>query len=99
MATYAELSDLVTDATFQKRIRFALLKAAFDISNEDPATTDHFDRLNWARDVLDNKAAIDLGHVALGVVLNPSIGDAGSAAPDADIQFQVNSMISDLVGG
>ena len=98
MATYAELSDLVTDATFQKRIRFALLKAAFDIINEDNAVPDHDERLAWARSVLDNKASIDLGHVALGAVLNPTIGAAGAGATDADIQFQVNSMIPQLVG-
>lgn len=98
MATYAELSDLTGDAVFQKRVRFAVLRAAYDVRNEDPATPDHDDRVNWAARVLDDSQQIDYGRVAIGVVLNPAIGAAGAAATDADIQFQVNSMVPELVG-
>ena len=96
MATYVELFDLATDAAFHKRIRFALLKSAYDIKNEASTVSNHVERLRWAVKILDNEP-IDLGRVAIGVLLNPAIGNAGSAATDADIQFQVNSLIPDLV--
>lgn len=97
MASYVELFDLATDATFHKRIRFALLKSAYDIKNEAASVPNHTERLLWAIRILNNEP-LDLGHVAIGVLLNPAIGNAGSAATDADIQFQVNSLIPDLVG-
>ncbi len=97
MASYVELFDLATDATFHKRIRFALLKSAYDIRNEAESTPDHVNRLRWAIRILNNEP-IDLGHVAIGVLLNPAIGNAGSAATDGDIQFQVNSLVPELVG-
>ncbi len=97
MATYAELFDLATDATFHKRIRFALLRAAYDIQNEAVSTPDHDGRLRWANRVMNNEHDTDLGRLALGVLLNPVIGNAGASATDADIQFQVNSLIPGLV--
>jgi hypothetical protein len=97
MASYAELSDLATDATFQKRIRFALLRAAYDISNESTDTPNHIARKMWADQMLAGDANLDMGRLAIGVVLNPAIGAAGSSTTDADIQFQVNSMIPGLV--
>lgn len=97
MATYVELFDLATDSVFHKRIRFALLKSAYDIKNEAETEPNHSERLRWAVRMLNNEP-IDLGHVAIGVLLNPAIGNAGSAATDADIQFQVNSLVPELVG-
>ena len=97
MASYVELFDLATDSVFHKRIRFALLKAAYDIKNEGSGVANHVDRLRWAVRMLNNEP-LDLGHVAIGVLLNPAIGNAGAAATDADIQFQVNSLVPELVG-
>ena len=96
MASYVDLFDLATDSVFHKRIRFALLKAAYDIKNEAETVPNHIERLRWAVKILNNEP-IDLGRVAIGVLLNPAIGNAGSAATDADIQFQVNSLVPDLV--
>lgn len=96
MASYVDLFDLATDSVFHKRIRFALLKAAYDIKNEINTVPNHIERLRWAVKILNNEP-IDLGRVAIGVLLNPAIGNAGSAATDADIQFQINSLIPDLV--
>ena len=98
MASYAELSDLVGDAVFQKRVRFALLRAAYDVRNENVLTPDHAARVSWASRVLDDSQNIDYGRLAIGIVLNPTIGSAGAAATDADIQFQVNSLVPGLVG-
>ena len=98
MASYVELFDLATDSVFHKRIRFALLKAAYDIKNEGLGVVNHSERLRWAVRILNNEHSIDLGHIAIGVLLNPAIGNAGSAATDADIQFQVNSLVPELVG-
>jgi hypothetical protein len=97
VSSYLELFALATDSDFQKRIRFALWKAAFDIKNEADTVPDHTDRLRWAVAVLNNEQ-IDLGHVAIGVLLNPSIGNAGAAAPDSDIQFVVNGLVPELIG-
>ena len=97
MSSYIELFELATNAEFQKRIRFSLWKAAFDIKNEVETIPDHANRLRWAKAILNN-AQVDLGHVAIGVLLNQTVGNAGAAALDSDIQFVVNGLVPELVG-
>ena len=98
MATYLELYALAGNADFQTRLRYALLRAAYDISNEAIDTPNHIKRLAWARAELDGQSAVAIDRLAIGVLLNPSIAAAGAAATDSDIQFQVNSLVQNLVG-
>lgn len=97
MATYAELMDLVGDALFQKRLRYAVLRAAYDISNEAATTPNHVDRLYWATQLLTGQAYVAIDRLAIGVLLNPAIAAAGASTSDADIQYQVNAMVPGLV--
>ena len=97
MATYLELYRLASDSDFQIRLRYALLRAAYDISNEPVDVPNHNNRLVWATAELDGRSSVPIDRLAVGVLLNPSIAAAGSMATDADLQFQVNSMVSGLI--
>ena len=97
MATYLELFQLASNSEFQIRLRYALLRAAYDISNEDPNTPDHDKRLAWANDELGGQSRVPIDRLAVGVLLNPAIAAAGALATDADLQFQVNSMVPGLI--
>lgn len=97
MATYLELYRLASDGDFQIRLRYALLRAAYDISNEPVDVPDHQNRLIWAIAELDNRSSVPIDRLAVGVLLNPAIAAAGALATDADLQFQVNSMVPGLL--
>lgn len=97
MATYLELYRLASDSDFQIRLRYALLRAAYDISNEPADVPNHNNRLAWAIAELDGRSSVPIDRLAVGALLNPSIAAAGAMATDADLQFQVNSMVPGLL--
>lgn len=82
----------------------AVMHAAGDIINEDPATPDHDKRLAWAQWAIANSG---LAHQTFlwPVAGNQSIIDKVEAAPDGstvldgDIQFVVNSALPKVVAG
>ena len=86
--------------TLRKKFVGACLKAAYDISNEDPGTANHVNRIAWAdvvlsgtRDEVEQKAIEMLRY---GVASNATIQAAGDAATDNDVQYVVNSQINIL---
>lgn len=99
MATLMEIDGLVLGApTLFQRFRAARLKAAWDITNEDPGTANHADRLTWANSII---AAYDSGNVQSEYRLflsNTTIQTSGIASTDNDIQFVVNSFIDTWAG-
>ena len=97
MASYLELFQLASNSEFQIRLRYALLRAAYDISNEPVDVPNHNNRLAWAIAELDGRSSVPIDRLAVGVLLNPAIAAAGALATDADIQFQVNSMVPGLL--
>ena len=97
MATYLELYRLASDGDFQTRLRYALLRSAYDISNEPVDTPNHSQRLTWAHAELDGRSTVSIDRLAIGVLLNPAIAAAGALATDADIQFQVNTVVAGLL--
>ena len=96
MATYLELYRLASDSDFQTRLKYALLRAAYDISNESADTPFHSKRMAWARARLSGENSLQIDRLAIGVLLNPTIAAAGALATDEDLQFQVNSIVSAL---
>jgi len=95
MATLQEIYNLANNAAFKGRISAAVAKAGFDITNEDPGTTYHTERLAWAKNAMKNPDTVTDQMVWL-VVQNATIQSSGISSTDNDIQFVVNSNINNL---
>ena len=52
MATYEELYGAKNNSDLNNRVAVAISKSAYDISNEDPAMSNHTNRLMWAKEAL-----------------------------------------------
>ena len=95
---YADIYNAAVDtAIFQPRCMVAVWKAAHDILAEDPGTQDHQRRKAWAVNVLRDQVVITPKQLAMQVLRNATIAENPGAATDADIQFQVNSILADLL--
>jgi hypothetical protein len=92
-------TDIVTaasDPMFYTRVAFIALKAAQNVASEDPATTNHANRVAYANKIFrgDDKGLLIALHI---VASNPTIAAAlessgGSAVSDNDIEFAMNSI-------
>lgn len=94
---YADIYNAATDANWQGRCQVALWKAAHDILAEDPGTPDHERRHDWAVSALRDQLTITPKQIAMQVLRNATIAANPGAATDSDIQFQVNSILGDLL--
>lgn len=94
---YSDIYTAANDATFQGRCQVAMWKAAQDIMAEDSGTPNHTQRGDWANRVLQDKATITPRQLAMQVLRNAVIAGNPTAAADADIQFQVNSIVAALI--
>lgn len=94
---YADIYAAANDAAFQGRCLVAMWTAAQNITTEDPATASHQQRADWANTVLQDRAAVTSRQLAMQVLRNTSIAASPTASSDADIQFQVNSVLAALV--
>lgn len=94
---YADIYTAASDETFQGRCLVAAWVAAQAIIAEDPQTPDHTARKAWATNILRDQAQISPKQLAIQVLRNPTIAASPVAASDGDIQFQVNSILADLV--
>lgn len=91
--------DIITAASapvFYTRVAFIALKAAQNVSSEDPGTPNHDRRLAYAGRVLigDDKALLIALHIAAS---NPTIAstletDGGDAVPDGDIEYAMGQI-------
>ena len=95
--SYAAIYTAATDPVFQGRCLVAAWKAAQDILAEATNTPNYGGRRGWATNVLQGQARITNQQLAVQVLRNASIAAGPTAAPDGDLQFQVNSTIADLV--
>jgi len=75
----------------------AVLVAANDIRNEAPETTNHAERLAWAVATEQNPNAA-VSTFLCGMLANPTIAAELDTAPDSDVQFVINSLITTMVG-
>lgn len=94
---YADIYNAATDANWQGRCQVAMWKAAHDILAEDPGTPDHERRHDWAVSALRDQLTITPKQIAMQVLRNATIAANPGAATDSDIQFQVNSVLGDLL--
>lgn len=92
MATLIEIYNLSQSDSIKGRVYAAIAKAARDIENEDPGTTNHAERLLWAK---DTRSDIDkwVDTMMWDVVSNSTIQTAGETCTDNDLQFVINSNI------
>lgn len=94
---YIDIFTAASDANFVGRCQVAMWKAAQDIAAEATNTPNHAARLDWSTRVLHDKANITGRQLAMQVLRNTTIAAAPLSALDGDLQFQVNSIIPDLV--
>ncbi len=95
--SYTDLYNAVNAANFQSRCWVAVWKAAQDIVNEDQSVFGHTQRYDWAIKVLRDELNITGRQLAIQVCRNPTIANDPIAAADGDIQFQINSIIGNLM--
>lgn len=99
MATLAEVFNLhVTAASLRNRCAAAVAKAAMDVLNEDPGTSNHANRVIWANDALINAEAV-AARMFWGVLGNATIATAGESATDNDIEYVVAGLIDIFATG
>jgi hypothetical protein len=94
---YADIFNAANDLLFQGRCQVAMWTAAQDIMAESPLTDHHQQRADWANVVLQDKAKVSPRQVAMQVLRNATIAANPGAASDGDIQFQINSVIANLI--
>lgn len=98
-ATLAEINSLVNDPTLGNRVGVAMIKAAYNVSNEG-ALPDHTARLVLAKAILSNadgyKDRIRKFVVGGVVVANPTADLAAleAALTDANVQAYVDASFS-----
>jgi hypothetical protein len=90
-----------TPALSQKT-EVAVVTAAGQIQNEDPATPDHTNRLAWANWAIPN-SSVAWQSFAWPVAENPTIVAAvtddpsGQSVQDSDVQFVINSILPKVI--
>ena len=94
---YADIYAAATDSTFQGRCLVAMWKAAQDIAAEATNTANHTARIDWATRVLQDRANVTPRQLAMQVLRNATIAANPTASTDGDLQFQVNSVLADLI--
>ena len=81
----------------------ACLKAAYAISNEDPGTSNHANRVTWAGIILNGTVseveASAMQHLRYAIASNATLQTVGDAATDNDVEFIVNSQINTFATG
>jgi hypothetical protein len=94
---YLTIYGAAHDQAFQSRCKVAMWRAAQDIAAEPADTPDHATRNEWAKRVLQDVVAIKPHVLAMQVLRNPQIAANPGAAPDRDLQYQVNSEIGSII--
>ncbi len=102
MATLGQIGNVWKTKSGEMYYQFlgACLKAAYDVRNEDPGTTNHTARVAWANVILSGvDADVDAkvqAHLRYALASNATIQNALGASTDNDVQFVVNSQIDAL---
>lgn len=103
MASFSDIATIACDdATFRRRVSYALTVAAINAYSEPTGVAGHVARAAFATKVLASQ--FDLHGAVLGVLTNATIATEANSAtpgnnvPDADIQFAINSIFNALAG-
>lgn len=100
MATYTELRGLINDPTLKDKISVALLIAAEAIRTEDPQTTNHANRVKWAKKVLQDPDgnADDMLRALLAQNASLTVAQI-QGVTDANLQTAVNNAVNLFADG
>lgn len=100
MATYTELRGLINDPTLKDKISVALLIAAEAIRTEDPQTTNHANRVKWAKKVLQDPDgnADDMLRALLAQNASFTVAQI-QGVTDANLQVVVNNAVNLFADG
>jgi hypothetical protein len=88
--------------SLSQQTEVAVVTAAGQIINEDPATPDHVNRLAWAHWAIPN-SSVAWQAFAWPVATNPAIvasitaDPSGQGVKDSDVQFVVNSDLETVI--
>ena len=100
MATYTELFDLRSNSDLRNRVAVALIIAAETVRGEDGGTTNHANRLIWAKQVFEGGLA--QANQMLAAVLAANASSTVSqitSATDAAIQTNVDAVVDVFATG
>ena len=100
MATYAELLQAAENEALNKRVRVACIVAAEVIRSENPATTNHANRLLWAKAVFSNPGDAAQKMLWAALAQNRAMTLAQiTGADDVAVQNAVNSAVDVFATG
>lgn len=100
MATYAEIRDLFTDSSLRNKVSVACIVAAEAIRNEDAGTTNHANRLIWAKEAFSNPLTTSEEMLMALLAANKDETVATiQGASDAAIQARVNAAVDVFADG
>jgi hypothetical protein len=100
MATLTQVSQLLdTTGELYHKVRGAIINKASVVYNEAPATTNHANRLLWAKDVLlagnVDQRTKEMYRMCM---TNVTIVTAGEAALDTDVEWVVDFFLNTIAG-
>jgi hypothetical protein len=100
MATYDELLLAAGNTALLNHVRVAVFVSATNIMTEAPATTNHTNRLLWAKTVFNDPAAAGLKMMWPVLAQNKTATLAQiTGADDATVQTAVNNAIDVFANG
>ena len=100
MATYEELKNAESNGTLQNKVEVAIWIAAEAISNEDSGTTNHANRLKWAKAALRDPAGAKDDFLRYLLAANDDVAESSIlAATDATVQAHVNNAVDIFADG
>ena len=101
MPTLEQTSVLLDETgTLYHKVRGAVIKTAAAIYGEADTTTNHANRLLWAKDVLlTGNVAGRTAEMYRMAMTNTDIVNAGDAALDTDVEWVVSYFLNTVAGG
>lgn len=100
MATYLEIRSLTRDEILRQKVEAAIMIAANTIKDELPATTNHANRLVWAKQAFANSVSKVSSMLAAVLAANSEATlEQIQSAADATIQSNVNDAIDVFADG
>jgi len=100
MATYMEIKELYNHSDLQDKVEVACIVAAETIRTEDTGTTNHANRMVWAKSAFDNPTQTRNGMLMALLAANNELTVAQiTGASDATIQAKVDAAVDVFADG
>ena len=100
MATYAELRQLFGHNELKNKVEVACIVAAETIRAEDPGTTNHTNRVIWAKAAFNNPSAVGAQMLMALLAANKDTATVAiTGASDSAIQTKVDAAVDVFADG